>query len=425
MGMTMAEKILAQAAHKKSLLPGEIIEVEPDVVFTHDHQGPMAIREFQSFENARIWDPRKLFLAMDHRTPSQTEVSAANHKMMREFAERQHIERVFDVGSGICHDLLAEKALARPGQIVLGTDSHTTTIGAFSILGTGVGSSEMAAIWLRGVAWLRVPESIRVVLKGRLASMVDAKDIALAMLRILGTDGATYKSVEFQGDGIAALNTDHRMTLCNMCLEMGAKTALFPTDDTIKKYYADRGINQIEEIHPDPDAVYSQTIEIQLNDLEPLVARPSSPQNVVTAEEAGGDDIRLDQALIGTCTNGRLTDIRQAAAVLKGKKVAPSVRFLIVPATREILKKALDEGLISIFIEAGAMVGVPCCGPCGAYGMGTLTDDEYCISSGSRNFIGRLGSVRARIYIASPATVTASAIAGTIVSPRIQNKRER
>lgn len=417
MGMTMAEKILAKAAGIEDLKPGTIVEVEPDYVLTHDHQGPMTIREFRKFDGAKLWDPSRLVIVMDHRTPTQSIVAAENHKILREFASEQGVEHVFDVGQGICHDVLAERRISRPGQIVVGTDSHTTTIGGLGIFGTGVGSSEMAALWLNGRIWFRVPETIKVTLSGRLKHLVNAKDVALEILRRIGTDGATYKAVEFHGESISSLNPDQRMTLCNMCLEMGAKVAMVPVDQVTREFYAGFGIEDLETIEPDDDAVYSQELQLDLSKLRPLVAAPSSPQNVFTIAEIESQNRKIDQALIGTCTNGRLTDLRDAAELLKDRKVHPKVRFLIVPATQKILEQAIDEGLVQTFVKAGAMVGVPCCGPCGGYGMGNVAAGETCITAGSRNFIGRLGSPKGNIYMGSPASVTASAIAGKITDP--------
>ena len=419
MGMTMAEKILARAAGLDEVKPGVIVEIEPDLVLTHDHQGPMTIREFRKFESAALWDPERLIIFMDHRTPTQSIIAAENHQILRRFASEQGVnpEHIFDVGQGICHDILAERRITKPGEIVVGTDSHTMTIGGVGVFGIGIGSSEMAAIWLRGKLWLKTPASIKVILTGELRQCAGSKDITLEMLKRLGTDGATYRAIEFHGNGLTGLNIDQRMTLCNMCLEMGAKVAMVPVDDVTCNFYESYGIGNIESAQPDYNAVYEREITIELDKLYSLVAAPSSPQNVVSAREIDLQNITIDQALIGTCTNGRLTDLREAAKLMKGRKVHPGVRFLIVPATQKILEQALDEGLVQTFVQAGAMVGVPCCGPCGGYGMGALAEDEVCVTAGSRNFIGRLGSPRANIYLASPATVAASAIAGKIVDP--------
>lgn len=418
MPMTMIEKILAAASGRAAVRPGDVVTVQPDLVLTHDHQGPMTIREFKSMGRAGLWDPERLVMVMDHRTPSQTETAAANHKVMREFAESQGVSLVFDVGTGVCHDLLAEKRLVRPGQVVIGTDSHTLTIGALGAFGTGVGSSEMAAIWASGRLWLKTPPTVKITLSGELPPLVGAKDLSLRLLSIFGTDGCTYKAVEFHGPGLAALNMDQRLTLCNMCLEMGAKTALVPFDAVSAAFYAQAGVHGIVPFTPDDGADYEREVSVDLASLDILTAAPNSPGNVLPLREAAQAGVRIDQALIGTCTNGRLTDLREAAAVLKGRKVAPGVRFLIVPATREIMRAALDEGLVGVFLEAGAMVGTPCCGPCGGYGMGALTAGETCITSGSRNFVARLGSPGASIYLGGAAAVAASAVAGALADPR-------
>ena len=390
------------------------MQVEPDAILTHDHQGPMTIREFGKFGDIELSHPERIHVFMDHRTPSQTEVAATNHKIMREFCREHGITHVNDVGTGICHDLLAEQAMVKPGEVVVGTDSHTVTIGGLGVFGTGVGSSEMAALWARGTVWFKIPSTIKVVLKGSIHPPINGKDIALALLKILNTDGATYKAMEFHGEGARALSIGNRLTLCNMCLEMGAKTAIFPVDDVIRAYYAEHGITDIEALQPDEDAVYEREIHIDLDVLPALVALPDSPGKVAEAALVRQERRRIDQALIGTCTNGRINDLREAAAVLKGKKVHESVRMLIVPATRQVLKQCLDEGLLEIFLNANAMVGVPACGPCGAYGMGAVAADEVCITTGSRNFIARLGSPKGIIYLGSPATVAASAVAGYV-----------
>ena len=415
MPATLTDKILARACGRP-VRTGMIIDVKPDIILTHDHQGPMTIREFRNIGAGRLHNPDSIYMFMDHRTPSQTDVAASNHKIMREFCREQEITHLFDVGRGICHDVLIEQRAARPGQVVVGTDSHTVTIGALGVFGTGVGSSEMAAIWARGFTWFRVPECIRVILEGTLPPHVCGKDVAFALLKVLGTDGATYKSMEFYGEGAASLPLDYRLTICNMCLEMGAKSALFPVDDVTRNYYAAAGISDLEVLIPDEGAEYAQEIRIDLSMLEPCVAAPDSPANVVEARLVAPQKIAIDEALIGTCTNGRISDLREAAEVLKGRMVHPGVRMLIVPATRDVYCQALDEGLISIFARAGAMVGVPCCGPCGGYGMGVLAAGETCITTGSRNFVARLGSPEGHIYLGGPATVAASAVAGYVTA---------
>ncbi len=416
MGMTLAQKMLATAVGRDSVAVGEILEVEPDLVLTHDHQGPMTIREFEEFGQEKVWDPTKLMMSMDHRTPSQTFLAATNHRIMREFCTAQGIDKLYDVGAGICHDVVAEERMATPGQIVVGTDSHTTTAGALCTFATGVGSSEMATIWVRGRTWFKVPESIKVTFKGRLKPLVNAKDIVLHLLGMMNTDGATYRSIEYHCEHPDTLHMEQRLTLSNMSLEIGAKVGLFAVDDVTRAYYADVGITDIPDIQPDPDAEYVLEYEVDLDQLDCMVAKPNSPGNVGSAKSVE-DTWKIDQAIIGTCTNGRITDLRAAAKVMEGQKVHPDVRFIIVPATQLINQQAHEEGLINTFIQAGAMVGVPGCGPCGAYGVGAMADGETCITTGSRNFVGRLGSTKCNTFLGSAETVAASAIAGRVIDP--------
>ena len=418
--MTLTEKILAKMAGKSSVQPGEIVTIEPDIVMTHDHQGPMAIREFLKMGARKIWNPEKVVIVMDHRTPTQSVLAAENHQMLRKFAKDYGIGRVFDVGEGICHDLLVERGLVEPGHVAVASDSHTITAGAVGAFATGVGSSELAVIWVRGNLWLRVPETIKVVMHGKPSGFVGGKDIALKLLGILGTDGATYQAIEFHGPGLGYLNMDDRMTLCNMCLEMGAKNAIVPPDRITVEFLKEKGLPEPDDtLQPGPDAHYCREIEIDLSTMTPLVAKPASPDNIAAAKDVEAEKVVIDQAAVGTCTNGRITDLRLAAKIVEGKKIHPGVRFLVVPATRYIYLKALGEGLIEKLVTAGAMVSVPCCGPCGAYGMGALSADEVCITTGSRNFIGRMGAPEARIFLGNSATVAASAVAGYIVDPRM------
>ncbi|MBO8129780.1 MAG: 3-isopropylmalate dehydratase large subunit [Peptococcaceae bacterium] len=415
---TLTQKLLAKAAGREAVQPGEIVHIEPDLVMTHDHQGPMTLCEFNQMGIKKVWNPEKIVIVLDHRTPTQSTIAAQNHQLLRKFAKDQGITRFFDVGEGICHDILAEKGFVQPGKLIVATDSHTVTAGAIGAFATGIGSSEMAAVWARGKLWLRVPETIKVILTGKPPAFVGGKDVALKLLQVLTTDGATYKAVEFHGDGLRYLNMDERMTLCNMCLEMGAKNAIIPPDEVTEDFLKEKEITDYEVITPDKNAEYSRVIEINLLDLEPLVAKPYSPDNVAAAKEVEEENVVINQAIIGTCTNGRMTDMRLAAKILEGKKVKPGVRFLIVPATKKVYLQAVKEGLVEIFTNAGAMVGVPCCGPCGAYGMGAMADDEVCITAGSRNFVGRLGAPEARIYLGNSATVAASAVAGKVIDPR-------
>ena len=423
--MTLTEKILAKKAGKPSVKPGEIVTIEPDIVMTHDHQGHMAIEEFSKIGAKKIWDPEKVVIVLDHRTPTQSVIAAENHQRLRKFAANYGISRLFDVGEGICHDLLAERGLIKPGKIVIASDSHILTVGALGAFAAGIGSSELAVTWVRGRLWLRVPETIKVVLVGKPAEFVGGKDIALKLLGILGTDGATYRAVEFHGPGLDHLGMDDRMTLCNMCLEMGAKNAVVPPDTITMDFLKKRGVIESDDLlQPEPDAQYYREIELDLSTIPPMVAKPVSPDNVVSAEEISNENIVINQAVVGTCTNARITDLRMAANIIDGKSVHPAVRFLVVPATRYIYLKALKEGIVEKLVTAGAMVSVPCCGPCGAYGMGALSAEEVCITTGSRNFIGRMGAPEAKIFLANSATVAASAVAGYIVEPRMLSKEK-
>jgi len=416
-GFTITEKILARAGGREKARAGEIVDAAVDLAMTHDHQGPMTMLEFCRLPVKKVWDPSKVVMVIDHRTFSQTLKAAENHSLMRKFAREQGIANFYEGGEGICHDLVAERGHVRPGMVFVATDSHTVTAGALGAFATGVGSSEMAALWARGRIWLRLPETVRVNLVGRPGKGVYGKDIALHLLGRVGTDGFNYRAVEFRGPGALSLSMDSRLSLCNMTLEMGAKNAIFPPDRVSLEYLRGRAGAPFSVIDSDPDAVYDETMEIDLESLTPLVARPFSPDNIQTAAGAGAEGIAIDQAIIGTCTNGRYEDLEPAARILEGRRVAAGVRLLVVPATRDLWLRASKEGILDIFAAAGAAVSFPCCGPCGAYGMGALTGEEVCITTGSRNFVARLGDPGARIYLGSAATVAASAVEGKIADP--------
>jgi len=415
LGSNLVEKIFAKKLGKL-VVTGEIVYLEPDLVMTHDHQGPMTIKEFENIGAKKIWNPDKVVMVMDHRTPSQNLVAAENHQKLRGFARKYGIEKFFDVGEGVCHDLVAEKAFVKPGMVYIGTDSHTVTEGALGVFATGVGSSEMASILATGKVWLKIPEVIKVTLTGSLQKGVMGKDIALYLLKLIKTGGADYQVLEFSGPGIASVDIASRMSLCNMCLEMGAKSALFPVDEVTIEYYKNKGV-QVESLYPDEDARYVREITIDLDRLEPLIAFPFSPDNVRTVNEID-KDYPLNQSVIGTCTGARYEDLKVAAQILEGRRIHPQTRMLIVPATREIMLKAVQEGLVEIFLKAGAMVNVPACGPCGGYGMGVVAEDESTITTGSRNFIARMGAPGAYIYLSNAATAAASAIEGKLTDPR-------
>ncbi|SMB93626.1 3-isopropylmalate dehydratase, large subunit [Thermanaeromonas toyohensis ToBE] len=418
MEQTITEKILARAAGQEKVSPGQIIEAQVDLVMIHDHQGPLTLLEFARLPVKKVWDPEKIVIVLDHRTPSQTPQAAKNHRALRDFARSQEIKYFYDIGEGICHDLLVENGHIVPGMVLVATDSHTITAGALGAFATGVGSSEMASIFARGKLWFRVPESVEIQLEGELPPGVYGKDVALYLLKTVKAGGLDYKALEFRGKGVKNLSLDSRLTLCNMALEMGAKNAIFEPDEITLDYLRNRTAKKFSVIKSDPGACYTCTIKIHLNTLEPLIAEPHSPDNVRPAQEIEKENIKVDQAVIGTCTGGRYEDLNVAAYILKGKKIAPGVRLLVVPATRSLWLKASKEGLLDIFIEAGAIVSYPCCGPCGAYGMGALAPGETCITTGSRNFIARLGSPEGKIYLANTATVAASALVGKIVDPR-------
>ncbi|MFZ5943238.1 MAG: 3-isopropylmalate dehydratase large subunit [Bacillota bacterium] len=416
MGSNLLTKIFMKKLSRQVKV-GEIVYIEPDLVMTHDHQGPMTIKEFENIGAERLWNPDKVIFVMDHRTPSQTLVAVENHQKLRKFAKKYGVTKFFDVGEGVCHDLVAEKALVRPEMIYIATDSHTVTEGALGLFATGVGSSEMASIFATGKVWLKIPETIKVVLKGTLQKGVYGKDIALKLLEIIKTGGADYKVLEFVGPGVESVSIASRMSLCNMCLEMGAKTAIFPVDKTTVEYYKEKGLD-VEELYPDDDAEYISEIVVDLDQLEPLIAFPFSPDNVRTVSQLGNKVYELNQSVIGTCTGARYEDLKVAAEILAGRQVKTGTRMLIVPATKELMLKCTQEGIIETFLKAGAMVNVPCCGPCGAYGMGVVAEDESTITTGSRNFVARMGAPGAHIYLSNAATAAASAIEGKLTDPR-------
>ncbi|MFZ7104696.1 MAG: 3-isopropylmalate dehydratase large subunit [Peptococcaceae bacterium] len=416
MGNNLIKKIFAKKLNQEVKV-GEIVYLEPDLVMTHDHQGPMTIKEFENIGADNLWNPDKVVLVMDHRTPSQTLVAVENHQKLRKFAGKYGVTKFFDVGEGVCHDLVAEKALVRPEMVYIATDSHTVTEGALGLFATGVGSSEMASIFATGKVWLKIPETIKVTLKGTLQKGVYGKDIALKLLEMIKTGGADYKVLEFGGPGIKSVSVASRMSLCNMCLEMGAKTAIFPVDPVTVDYFNEKGI-AVQELYPDEDAEYISETIIDLDRLEPLIAFPFSPDNVRPVSQLGNEAFHLNQSVIGTCTGARYEDLKVAAEILAGRQVSPGTRMLIVPATKEIMLRCTQEGIVETFLKAGAMVNVPCCGPCGAYGMGAVAEDESTVTTGSRNFVARMGAPGAHIYLSNAATAAASAIEGKLTDPR-------
>ena len=417
MGMTMTQKILAAHAHLESVEAGQLIEADLDLVLGNDITSPVAIKEMEKMKVDGVFDKDKIALVPDHFVPNKDIKSAEHCKCVREFAYRNQITNYFEVGEmGIEHALLPEKGLVVAGDVVIGADSHTCTYGALGAFSTGVGSTDMAAGMATGKAWFKVPSAIRVTLTGSLPKWVSGKDVILHLIGKIGVDGALYKSLEFTGDGVSSLCMDDRFTIANMAIEAGAKNGIFPVDDQALSYIKEHSSKTPVVYEADADAVYDEEITIDLSSLRPTVAFPHLPENTKTIDEIT-DEIKIDQVVIGSCTNGRIEDIRCAAEVLRGRHVAKGIRCIIIPATQAIYLQAMEEGLLKIFIEAGAIVSTPTCGPClGGY-MGVLAEGERCVSTTNRNFVGRMGHVNSEIYLASPAVAAASAVTGTISWP--------
>ena len=416
MGMTMTQKILAAHAGLSDVKAGQLIEADLDLVLGNDITSPVAINEMKKFDTETVFDKDKIALVMDHFIPNKDIKSAENCKCCRDFACRHEISNYFDVGQmGIEHALLPEKGLVVAGDAVIGADSHTCTYGAIGAFSTGVGSTDMAAGMVTGKAWFKVPSALKFELVGKPGGWVSGKDVILHIIGMIGVDGALYKSMEFTGEGIKNLTMDDRFTICNMAIEAGGKNGIFPVDDLAVQYMKEHSKREFTVYEADPDAEYDEVYTIDLSELKPTVAFPHLPENTKTIGTFG--DITVDQSVIGSCTNGRIDDMRIAAKVMKGRKVAKNVRCIVIPATQEIYLQAMREGLLEIFIEAGAIVSTPTCGPClGGY-MGILAAGERCISTTNRNFVGRMGHVDSEVYLASPAIAAASAITGKISAP--------
>ena len=451
MGKTFAEKALARASDQASVTAGQIVDARPDTILSHDNTGAI-YRTFKQLGIERVKDPDRLCIALDHAVPAPTTQHAQNHADARAFVEQQGVRHFFEVGRGICHQVLSEEAMILPGQLILGADSHTTHYGWMGAFGAGIGRSEVAALWATGELWLRVPESIKVTLDGELPPGVTSKDFCLRLIGDLGADGGLYASVEFHGSGIHAMSVASRMVIPNMMAEFGAKNAYLPPDEKVFEYLAPRVAKRLENgdlrlandggrttedgnlqspiadlqsivsnlqshsIYADPDATYRTEVHYDASTLEPMIAKPHRVDNVVPLSAVKGT--RIQQAFLGTCTNGRLEDIVAACEVVKGKHIAHGTRFLVIPASSEILKEAMTLGYISTLLDAGAVIGVPGCGPCMGNHMGVPATGEVTISTANRNFRGRMGTREAEIYLASPAVVAASAIAGCISSPQ-------
>ena len=416
MGMTMTQKILAAHAGLDSVSAGQLIEANIDLTLANDITGPVAIREMEKAGFDKVFDNTKIALVMDHFAPNKDIKSAEQCLECREFSKKHNIVNFFDVGAmGIEHALLPEKGLAAPGDLIIGADSHTCTYGALGAFSTGVGSTDLAAGMATGKAWFKVPPAIGFVLKGKLQPWVSGKDVILHIIGRIGVDGALYKSMEFTGEGVQSLTMDDRFTICNMAIEAGAKNGIFPVDEKTMAYIETRVTRPVSVFEADPDAEYEQEIEIDLSALQPTVACPHLPENTKTIGELGR--IEIQQSVIGSCTNGRIDDMRAAAAILKGRKVNPNVRTIIIPATQEVYLQCIEEGLTKIFIQAGAIVSTPTCGPCLGGHMGILAHGEKAVSTTNRNFVGRMGHITSEIYLASPAVAAASAVAGYICAP--------
>ncbi len=439
---TFAQKALARAAGCSHVEVSQVIDARPDVILSHDNTAAIR-RIWQQFGQERLLDPQRLAITLDHAVPAPTTKHAQNHAEIRQFVAEQGICNFFEVGRGICHQVLSEEAVVLPGQLILGADSHTTHFGWLGAFGAGIGRSEVAALWATGELWLRVPESMSITLEGALPPGVTAKDFALRVIGDLGADGGLYMSIEFTGSGISALSLESRMVLPNMMAEFGAKNAYLSPDEQVIDYLAERLHNRLQRqglqaqrwglslpgsvlearqqiaegcLYPDPGAAYAARYAYRAEELETYIACPHSMDNVAPLSQVAGT--RIQQAFLGTCTNGRLEDLAAAAAVIRGRQVAPGVRFIVIPASSQVLKAALEQGYIQTFVEAGAVIGVPGCGPCMGNHMGIPAPGEVTISSANRNFRGRMGTPDSEIYLSNPAVVAASAVVGAIADPR-------
>jgi 3-isopropylmalate/(R)-2-methylmalate dehydratase large subunit len=417
MGMTFAEKVLATYADEKETVPGQIVTVHPDHLLTHDNTAAIIQKIPDELNQYGIASTDLPIIVIDHVVPAASEKTALNHKNIREFVNKHKIKHFYDAGEGICHQVVVEKGLALPGKILLGSDSHTCSYGAVGAFSSGIDRTEAAALLLTGQTWLKVPQSIKITLENQLPSGVYAKDLILHIIGDISASGATYCSVEYHGD-VDQLSIDDRFTIANMGVEMGAKNSVFFVDQITKQYLSSIGVNEKEysDVYADEDAEYAQELTYDLSKVVPMIAKPHTVDNTTTAESV--QDIDIQQCLIGTCTNGRLSDLRIAADIVKGKTVNANVRLLILPASRTILKQALNQGIIQTLVDAGAMILPPGCGPCLGAHQGVLSPGERCLSTANRNFKGRMGSKDAEIYLASPATVAASALTGYITDPR-------
>ncbi len=417
MGMTITEKILASRAGLDQVRPGQLIEANVDIALANDITLPLALKPFKEAGGTQVFDREKVVVVMDHFNPAQNIDSAMMHLKSREFAEEMQLVNFFDVGSmGIEHALLPELGIVRPGDLVIGADSHTCTYGALSAFSTGVGSTDFAAAMLTGKSWFKVPESMRIRLSGTFGSWVGGKDLILRIIGNIGVDGALYKAMEFSGEGVSSLSMADRFTVANMAIEAGAKNGIFPFDVSTKLYADEHGTRPYSIYQADDDAQYLSELDVSLDALEPLVAMPFSPENVRPASEI--KNMKIDQVVIGSCTNGRIEDLRIAASILKGRKAAKHLRLIVIPATQNIMLQAIREGIVEIFIEAGGAVSTPTCGPCLGGHMGILARGERALSTTNRNFVGRMGHPESEVILGSPAVAAATAVTGIVTDPR-------
>ncbi len=416
MSMTMTQKLLASHAHLDRVEAGQLVLVDVDRVLGNDITSPVAIREFERIGREEVYDKEKVTMVMDHFAPNKDIKAATQCQMCRDFCKEKEVVHFYDVGSmGIEHALLPEKGLVIPGDVVIGADSHTCTYGALGAFSTGVGSTDMACAMATGKAWFKVPSAIKFVLKGRLSRFVSGKDVILHIIGMIGVDGALYKSMEFVGEGVRSLSVYDRLTMANMAIEAGAKNGIFEVDEETLAYVNERSTRQSAIFTADEDAEYDQVYEIDLSTIKSTVAFPHLPENTHTFDEIG--DIRIDQVVIGSCTNGHYKDLEEAAEILRGKKVCDGVRAIIIPATQDIYLRAVENGLVKIFIEAGCVVSTPTCGPCLGGHIGILAAGERAVATTNRNFVGRMGHTSSEVYLASPALAAASAVMGKIADP--------
>jgi homoaconitate hydratase family protein len=416
--MTLVEKILARASGRSEVAPDHLVVAAVDLAMSHEN-ADLVRKSFLDIGVPTVWDPDKIVIIFDHRIPAESEKTAATHKAVREFVAAQGIQNFYDVGrGGICHQVLAENGHVRPGMIVVGTDSHTTTHGAFGALATGIGATEMAGVWCEGSLWFKVPSTLRIVVDGEFRPWISAKDLILHIIGTLGVAGADYRAVEFDGSAVRRMTVASRMVLCNLSMEMGAKCAFTPVDHALLQYLVPRVTGELETIAPDPDARYEGVVHINASEdlREPVVACPHAVDHVRPLSALG--DIPVHQAVLGSCTNGRLEDLEVAAGILAGRSVHPRTRLIVIPASQQVYRAAIRLGYIETLIASGALIDPPGCGPCVGVHQGILAAGETCISSTNRNFLGRMGSKDSRVFLASPAVVAASAVAGRIAHPQ-------